>query len=224
MKFLKSQGIVIVLALVAVILVGKNLVWPFLKPKFASRPAAKMAGPVSVPSPVPAAPPQSAPQPSPAPVSATFSKLVDAVKSVQATSQASKFERMNAQGLKAQSLAWVASPQRDPFKRRGLVSEKSAKEQLTLTGILRQTDSDLAVINNQVIATGEMILGFKIETVESDRVWVSGPNGREEIGFKFFVEPTKPQEEQAAQTAPPAIGTATTVPGISPATTAATAE
>jgi hypothetical protein len=123
-------------------------------------------------------------------------KLVDAMKAVHAAPApaAVRREKMNAQELKNLAVAWNSSPLRDPFKRRSAFSEKSAREQLTLTGILRQTDSELAVINNQIIAVGETILGFKIESVEADRVWVSGPNDREVIEFKISASDVPPKE------------------------------
>jgi len=193
-KFLKSQGIVLILAAVALALVGNNLVWPFLKPKFASRSAAPATATASAPAPSRTATAASKTISSPL-VTATVTKLIDAMKAVQAAPPAvAKRENMNAPELKNLALAWNSSPLRDPFKRRGAISEKSAREQLTLTGILRQTDSDLAVINNAIIAVGESILGFRIEKVEPDRVWLSGPNGQESIEFKYFVQAPKPPQ------------------------------
>jgi hypothetical protein len=43
---------------------------------------------------------------------------------------------------------------------------------LKLSGIWRQANSTLAVLNNRVIHEGENILGFTVQTVEGDRVWV----------------------------------------------------
>ena len=62
-------------------------------------------------------------------------------------------------------------------------------QQLTLRGIWHQTGSSLAVINDHVLGKGDGILAFKIESIETDRVWVQGPNGREALEFKVLVEP-----------------------------------
>ena len=204
MKFLKSQGIVIVLALIAVVLVGKNLLWPFLKPKFASRPSAKVEPPPSSPAP---------PSPTPAsPFAQAVTAVTDKLKALASSSADTKTTEeptnatpMNVEAIRGQASAWTSSPQRDPFKMRGRVSEKPAKEQLTLTAILRQTLSDLAVINNKIMEKGESVLGFVIESVEADRVWVSGPNGKEALEFKYFVESPKEQEKpEANPITPPA--------------------
>jgi hypothetical protein len=192
-KFLKSQGVVLVLAAIALILVGKNLVWPFLGPKFAKKQTVAQA-----PTP-PASAPASAPQkPSTAFVPrAVEEKLGDALKAIERLSSsmtrtsAPAIARMDLNDLRARGGSWVVAPVRDPFKLRGSVNDKSAREQITLTGILRQTDSDLAVLNNQIMAVGETILGFRIETVEADRVWVSGPNGREALEFKYTIQEPK---------------------------------
>ncbi|HUS37561.1 MAG TPA: hypothetical protein VM680_19590 [Verrucomicrobiae bacterium] len=185
MKFLKSQGIVLVLAAFAVLLVGKNLIWPFLKPKFASRPTPAAANPAATAN-------TGAKSSALQNVAQTLaSRVTDVLKTVQAqmpAAQAARLEKLDAQALRGQAANWARSPLRDPFKMRGGVNDKPARDQLKLTGILRQTDSELAVINNLILSAGEMILGFKIETVEADRVWVSGPNGREALEFKYFVQ------------------------------------
>jgi hypothetical protein len=208
-KFLKNQGIVIVLAAFAVLLVGKNLVWPFLKPKFAGAPKPTAAAPAAA-APTKPSPLQNAAQ-------TLANRVSEVLKTVQGQipgSPALPHEKMDALALQAQLASWVASPRRDPFKMRGGVSDKSAREQLMLTGILRQTDSELAVINGLILSAGEMILGFQVEMVEADRVWVSGPNGRESLEFKYFVpspekivtvevQPPSPDTEKpAAQEAP----------------------
>lgn len=83
---------------------------------------------------------------------------------------------------------WVDSPRRDPFigqfaplTRAG--SYPPAMQLLTLRGIWRQTGGKLAAINNQILSEGDDVLAFHIETIESDLVWVQGPNGREQVTF-----------------------------------------
>jgi hypothetical protein len=91
--------------------------------------------------------------------------------------------------LRTNAVHWMDAPRRDPFIGRFAPGDRagsypSAMELLNLGGIWRQTDSSLAVINNQVLGEGEGILAFKVEAIEADGVWVSGPNGRERVFFK----------------------------------------
>lgn len=78
---------------------------------------------------------------------------------------------------------WMHGGPRDPFGTR-YDSQRQAVNVLALKGIWRQTGSNLAVINGTVVAQGERILDFTVEKIEPDRVWVTGPNGREELSFK----------------------------------------
>ena len=50
----------------------------------------------------------------------------------------------------------------------------------------------LAVLNNQVLGVGDDILRFTVQSIEDDRVWVTGPNGREEVEFGL---PSAPPEQ-----------------------------
>ena len=56
---------------------------------------------------------------------------------------------------------------------------------LKLSGISHQSGSSLAVVNGRVVSEGDRILDFKIETIGVERVWVNGPNGREQIIFDY---------------------------------------
>jgi hypothetical protein len=232
-KFLRSQGIVIVLAAVAVILVGKNLLWPMMAPMFARRssPPPATAAPAAV-SPANAA---KAPAPHSSAAMQAVQKVMQKVLPASSQNLAARLMPsltpempMNVQELSKNSRAWTSSPQRDPFRMRGGINGKSAREQLILTGILRQTASDLAVLNNRVLAAGDSILEFRVESVEPDRVWVSGPNGREVLEFKYFVqglqpavprEPSLDQERAPAQpSAPAAVKQPAQVPAARPET------
>jgi hypothetical protein len=84
---------------------------------------------------------------------------------------------------------WIESPRRDPFQVRDAPghlagTNRPASDFLTLSGIWRQTGSALAVINGAVVGQGDTVLQFKIESIESDRVWVYGPSGVERVSFK----------------------------------------
>ena len=195
MKILRNQGFVIVLAVFALFLVGKNLVWPFLGPKFARRspaPQAKAAPAASETAQAASAAAKPANPPSAAPAKTVSTQNGQVASGAGAADEPGTMvvpdASMNLRELWSRTPEWADSPQRDPFKMRGGVNDKSAREQLTLTGILRQTEQELAVLNNRVLAEGDTILGFRIETVEPDRVWVSGPNGREMLEFKYNVQ------------------------------------
>jgi hypothetical protein len=114
---------------------------------------------------------------------------------------------MNIQEAAANAPRWSQSPKRDPFKMMGARSDgKSARDLLTLGGVLRQSDSTLAVLNNRVLAAGDTILGFRLESVEDQCVWVSGPNGREQVEFKYSVPP--PPERRRRQESSPDLSLA----------------
>ena len=66
-----------------------------------------------------------------------------------------------------------------------------------LKAIWRQTGSRLAAINKSIYAEGDLIgEGYRIQAIESDRVWFQGPTGRESLGFE------KPQPPVAKTNAP----------------------
>ena len=98
---------------------------------------------------------------------------------------------------------WVESPSRDPFQfsppgkpkpAAAAAAPISPVSHWKLKAIWRQTGSRLAAVNQGVYAEGEQIEGYRIERIESDRVWFRGPPGRESLGF------TKPQPPPAAPT------------------------
>ena len=204
MKFLGNRGFVIVLAILAVALVSKNLLWPVIRRSFGTRGSTKSA-PANVPSPAPAATSPEAAKAGPAtPASQPAVRhALDKVASlVTPAAKAVPQAPMDVHSMRASSPAWIANPLRDPFfVRAGIKDGRSARELLTLTGTLQQTASTLAVLNNRVLAAGDSILGFKLEAVENDRVWVTGPNGRESVEFKYIVElaPKEPAQAEPPQ-------------------------
>ena len=108
-----------------------------------------------------------------------------------ATPPATPIDRTYVQSHLAQ---WVASPPRDPFR---LLSPSSKPAPVAkpatvpvspvsrwkLKSIWQQTGSRLAAINKGVYAEGDVIEGYRIEQIESDRVWFEGPTGRESLIF-----------------------------------------
>ncbi|MGA1015427.1 MAG: hypothetical protein ACO3VS_09810 [Limisphaerales bacterium] len=88
----------------------------------------------------------------------------------------------NKQEIKANALQWLTQTQRDPFQEPILSSRMGgADKHLFVNAIWRQTDKSLALINQQLLTTGDEILGYTILRMENQRVWVKGPQGVEVI-------------------------------------------
>ena len=178
MKLFRNPIAVGVLVALAVAVIVYQF-WPMFRPRFArSSPPA--------PSPAPAATPSAPAKPVPPPTGLT------------ATSQVST-SALELAVLEINSVRWAEAPRNDPFKVRFYVGAQStnsrpAMELLTLNAVWQQTnDSPLAVINNHVFSEGDVIvlkegnsiLEYRLSTIEPDRVWVDGPNGREPVRFKL---------------------------------------
>ncbi len=101
----------------------------------------------------------------------------------------------------SESVRWVEAPRRDPFygqsKAKQAKPGEAARDKLALQGVWRQTGRTVAVINQRTVVEGDMILQFRVETIEQDAVWVLGPNGREKLEFK--VPPPQPVEAVQAE-------------------------
>jgi hypothetical protein len=180
MKMLRNRFVVPGLAFVAVAVVAYSFHAPRWKTRVAAKaatalaPTGKAATPVAVVPTTPAPPPK---------VEAEASQPID---------------RAYAQSHFAQ---WLDTPARDPFQMHRIVQPKRqevvrAADRLKLKAIWRQSGGSLAVVNDQVLAEGEEIQGFKIERIESEQVWVKGQGESERIGF------TTPQTAGASFGAP----------------------
>jgi len=157
---------VIVLVLLAVALIASQVAWPMIQRSHWMRHEPAGANPA-----VPVATP--APQ-----AVAGNSNLAPAMPETG----------IDVSAARASAARLTASPQRDPFQSEVLSTNQAkpyppASEVLSFTSFWRQTGSTLAVINNQVVAAGDSILAFKVESIDHDRVWVTGPNGREAVEF-----------------------------------------
>jgi len=104
-------------------------------------------------------------------------------------SQTPKRKEDDSPGTQTQAQPWTGVPQRDPFLVRsggGIQGTgPRAAELLMLNAILRQSGSTLAAINNRVVTEGDSIMGFRIQSIGAERVWVEGPNGREQLVFDY---------------------------------------
>ena len=178
MKLLRNPIAVTVLVVLAVVVIAYQF-WPKSRSRFA-----RSSPPTPPPAPAAAASapakPAKPPADSPAPPQGPAASVEIAV-------------------LETNSLRWAEAPRNDPFKVRFYVgaqgtNSRPAMEVLTLNAVWQQTDdSPLAVINNHVFSEGDVIvfkegnviLQYRLSTIEPDRVWVDGPNGREPVRFKL---------------------------------------
>jgi hypothetical protein len=179
MKILQNPIAVLVLAVVAVALIASQIAWPMIQRShwMQSAPAAPgITAPVSKP----------APQPEPGKATIALDVAVNAMPEA----------RIDAGIAGASAARSAEAPRRDPFQGQLLATNQGkpyppARELLTYDSFWRQSGSTLAVINNRVIAVGDSILQFRVESIEHDRVWVEGPNGRESV--EFGAAPLSPQ-------------------------------
>jgi hypothetical protein len=205
MKLLRNPVVVGILAVLAVALLFVNVVLPLIK-----KPARAKSRPVPVK--------QSEP-PSKLLVKAGKQATASVRKLVLEESEAGDltWESINMPAVWAQSARWTEAPKRDPFHNRAMQHGKSAQELLTLKAIWRQTESTLAVLNNQVVSEGEMILGFRVEKIDSDRVWLEGGNGREALRFKAaFASPPQKADPAALPETPEPAAAAELQPQFTP--------
>ncbi len=96
--------------------------------------------------------------------------------------------------IQTEARRWLESPRRDPFQilasRTDAPQGPSAAQLLSLRAIWRQTGSQLAILNEKILREGDQVLGFAVETIEADGVWVRSTNGRERVSFRT---PSLPQ-------------------------------
>lgn len=175
MKILRNPYVVGVLALVAVVMVSWRAIVPLWKRFMPTRQPQQIFVPAPAPSPTPAAITESKPVVKPP---------ADAPKVVPDASIDSQQVQMNL-------ARWIESPRRDPFQltARAYGTNQPARELLTLKATWLQTDGSLAVINSKIVGEGDTILGFRIESIAGDFVWVQGPAGREQLEFAPVIIP-----------------------------------
>jgi hypothetical protein len=101
--------------------------------------------------------------------------------------------RIDCDAASARFVTWVDSPSRDPFLLALPVPPPLAKTQAEkpspvarwkLNAIWQQTGSRLAVINGRVYGEGDEILGYKVESILGDEVWIQGPERKERLDFR----------------------------------------
>jgi hypothetical protein len=179
MKLLNNPWVVGGLCLIAAAVVGYQFLPARGRTSVAPAPAASMPAPSLA---APAAPPASPAIPNVRAVSST---------TTQAPAPVSLIERSYVQSHLAE---WVASPRRDPFlfwvpSSKREAAAPSPVPQWSLKSIWHQTGSRLAVINNSIYAEGDRIGDYRLEAIESDRVWLEGPTGRESLSFTNHTPP-----------------------------------
>ena len=100
-----------------------------------------------------------------------------------------------APGIELGRVGWSfdGAPRRDPFQVIGpgptnlTRLQPPASELLTLDAIWWQSGTILAAINGEDVTEGDTIKGFRIENIGLERIWVNGPNGREQLAFDPMV-------------------------------------
>lgn len=83
---------------------------------------------------------------------------------------------------------WLSTPDRDPFQMRRIEAPvvrrtNDVVAQLRLSATWLQSGGRFAVINSRVYGEGDVLAGFRVVRVDSDRVVLQGPESREEITF-----------------------------------------
>lgn len=84
---------------------------------------------------------------------------------------------------------WRNMVGRDPFERPAVASTNTAPEieyatnRLSLTTLWLQTGSRLAVVNGAILAEGDDILDYTVESIGFDHIYVFGQRGREHVPF-----------------------------------------
>jgi hypothetical protein len=190
LKILQNPIAVGVLALVAVVLLVQQIFWPMIQHSHWMQPEPAAASPA-------AAAPKPAPRPEPGNSTHALAVAVNVMPEFQ----------IDGGPAGASAARAAESPRRDPFQGRMLPTSQakpneSARELLTFSGFWQQSGTTLAVINNQVVAVGDSVMGFKVESIEHDLVWVDGPNGHEAVGFGGAHQPFEAVAPQPVAVAP----------------------
>ena len=93
---------------------------------------------------------------------------------------------MDISSIKARLSQWVQAPSRDPFQHFSKQPDYAGVAAfLKLSAVWRQTRTRLAVINQKVLAEGDVIDDYRIERIEGERVWVHGPIGLEPLELEL---------------------------------------
>ena len=198
MKLLRNPIVVGLLAVVALLLVVKSF-WPMFSRGSRRAPAPTVAAkPPAAESPAKPAAPKAA-------ATDTKNRAAEKTPALPSATAASEVDWARVQ---TNALHWVDAPRRDPFQVRDWPghltgTNRPASDFLTLNGIWRQTGAALAVINSTVVGEGDIVLEFKIQSIEPDRVWVYGPAGVELLSFKPIVSEDVETQPGASVKKPP---------------------
>lgn len=104
------------------------------------------------------------------------------------------------------SIQWILRPSRNPFQRVRVDSETNIPVEVVenfipddkppvLTAILSEKGKKLTVINNRVVAEGEIINGYKVERIETDHVVLSKYGHKFRLDFGGFEQERKQLEK-----------------------------
>ncbi|MBL9134261.1 MAG: hypothetical protein JNK85_00270 [Verrucomicrobiales bacterium] len=143
---------------------GNSPVPPATAAKVSTRPKPAMATPLEAIDPPPSTPQPSTPPPSAPPIS-----------SPSATPRADPF-----------AYPTPASPEVAAAVR----PTNSPSAALILQGISMGDGRGLAVVNRRIVAVGDSIGAWRIERIESSRVWIRSGNAHEPVALEFQRVPT----------------------------------
>ncbi|MCC6233096.1 MAG: hypothetical protein IT580_10665 [Verrucomicrobiales bacterium] len=204
MKILRSPLVVGLMALLAVGVMVGNLFWPAIQRWRVNRAAAAAAALVA----------QNAPLGGPpaAPAGSASGAGTNSASTGHVRADSTSMDRAT---IREQALRWLQAATRDPFLAihvPGRVKPKGppASDNLQVSAILRQTGSQLAVINQLIVGEGDKIAGYALERIEGDGVWVRGTNGLERVQIRG------PISEPEPVVPPPAARSAEVAPAQKP--------
>lgn len=128
------------------------------------------------------------------PISNLFSKK----KNVTLESAAAEEQQQDKPAaIEFSAIAWDANSGRNPFRPSQALSPVAAlgsdagpvgmanfaRQKLALSAIWIQDGGRWAILNQQILAVGESVDGFRVVAIQPEFVDVSGPGGRERIPF-----------------------------------------
>lgn len=177
MKALRNPWVVGLMATAAVGVMVGNLFWPAIQRWRATRASMATAATAQAASTSPLGTPQAGAVP------AEASAAEAAVSSSHVRPDSTSMDRPL---IRRQVLRWLQASTRDPFvaiRMAGRDHPKGppASDNLQVSAILRQTGSQLAIINQALVSEGDKVAGYVLERIEGDGVWVRGTNGLEQV-------------------------------------------
>lgn len=201
MKALRNPWVVGLMAVAAVGIMVGNLFWPAIQRWRAQRASAAATSASNAASTAPLGSVESV-------VAASVPGEVAVESSGHVRPDSTSMDRPL---IRKQLLRWLQASTRDPFVAIRVTGREGPKgppasDNLRVSAILRQTGSQLAIINQSLMAEGDKVAGYLLERIEGDGVWVRGTNGLEQVkmpGPTLEPEPVVPPPAPSSAEATP---------------------